>query len=476
MKLYCAWSVMVAAGVMVCAAANFARAGDCNMNGIPDDEDIADCMGDPDCDDCNLNTVPDECDIDAMTSSDVNMDGVPDECVDTSAVGNNWTDDIWGLGGNYPDNDDGVPNLYVSLYGAEIFLDETVTIPSLRILDGSTLDITQTGLEGDLNITHPVQPGNPDALLIRGDTGGSPVSSLMVGDGRTISVSGGAVHVAEGGRYEAAGAVVAGGASMAQANNSQLEAEDVTIDEGMVPGTIVLSQTMQLTASGSVTLEGVAALGSTSCTPPIFNLSGSVVVEIAADMNLKGTADTTNTSTMSVQLGGDWNNQSLDPQGFDWTAGKLTMGDGVVAGSTAGGLQIFETAGQNFGPNGMGFVDNFAMDTLEVAPAANVSFVDAFDNDDDGQSACSEALYVDTLILGAGATVTVTDTRIYCNTLINSGASVTPVGCGAIVAIIPPPPPIPAVSEWGIVAMVLLTLTAATIIHSNRGQREGFLR
>ena len=53
---------------------------DCNDNGIPDAQDIADCTGEPWCGDCNNNEVPDGCDIDAGTSQDVNGNGVPDEC------------------------------------------------------------------------------------------------------------------------------------------------------------------------------------------------------------------------------------------------------------------------------------------------------------------------------------------------------------------------------------------------------------
>lgn len=67
-------------------------ARDCNENGIPDEEDVAngtspDCNGNdvPDeCEltgnDCNGNQVPDVCDVDAGTSSDCQDDGIPDEC------------------------------------------------------------------------------------------------------------------------------------------------------------------------------------------------------------------------------------------------------------------------------------------------------------------------------------------------------------------------------------------------------------
>lgn len=68
---------------------------DCNGNGVPDDQDIADGVS-ADCNtnqipdeceldfglsaDCNNNQTPDECDIDAGTSDDCGGNGVPDEC------------------------------------------------------------------------------------------------------------------------------------------------------------------------------------------------------------------------------------------------------------------------------------------------------------------------------------------------------------------------------------------------------------
>ncbi len=62
---------------------------DCNHNGIPDTQDLAegtsqDCNGNqlPDeCErDCNNNEVPDDCDIAQGTSRDFNNNGLPDEC------------------------------------------------------------------------------------------------------------------------------------------------------------------------------------------------------------------------------------------------------------------------------------------------------------------------------------------------------------------------------------------------------------
>ena len=62
---------------------------DCNGNGVPDEQDIADALsadcdgnGFPDeCDpDCNGNGVPDDCEIADGTVSDCDGNGVPDEC------------------------------------------------------------------------------------------------------------------------------------------------------------------------------------------------------------------------------------------------------------------------------------------------------------------------------------------------------------------------------------------------------------
>ncbi|MDY7109553.1 MAG: C1 family peptidase [Planctomycetota bacterium] len=49
---------------------------DCNGNGVPDDEDIANGTSM----DCNENGRPDECDLLYGTSPDINGNGVPDEC------------------------------------------------------------------------------------------------------------------------------------------------------------------------------------------------------------------------------------------------------------------------------------------------------------------------------------------------------------------------------------------------------------
>lgn len=63
---------------------------DCNSNGIPDSQDIAECDGSVWCSDCNGNNVPDGCDLDDGTLHDETQpggggpDGYPDECQDVT--------------------------------------------------------------------------------------------------------------------------------------------------------------------------------------------------------------------------------------------------------------------------------------------------------------------------------------------------------------------------------------------------------
>ena len=66
----------MAAPVVMTQAEWFAPAQDCNDNGVPDWQDIANGTSL----DCNANGVPDECDLASGTSLDLDGDGILDEC------------------------------------------------------------------------------------------------------------------------------------------------------------------------------------------------------------------------------------------------------------------------------------------------------------------------------------------------------------------------------------------------------------
>ncbi len=85
---------------------------DCNSNGIPDDQDIIDCVGDLACADCNSNGRPDGCDIDDGVSADCQPNNIPDDC-EADADGDGVPDicDICAGGDDHADSDgDSVPD------------------------------------------------------------------------------------------------------------------------------------------------------------------------------------------------------------------------------------------------------------------------------------------------------------------------------------------------------------------------------
>jgi hypothetical protein len=112
---------------------------------------------------------------------------------------------------------------------------------------------------------------------------------------------------------------------------------------------------------------------------------------------------------------------------FNWIDGALVM-DNLDQ-------KKFEVAGVDIGATSTGFVDNFGFGDIEVAAGASVNMIDLFDNDAEGQGSCTEALYVQTLTLEAGAHLTLDGCRVYYETLIDNGATITELGCGALVNI-----------------------------------------
>ena len=83
-----------------------------------------------------------------------------------------------------------------------------------------------------------------------------------------------------------------------------------------------------------------------------------------------------------------------------------------------------------------------------------------------GAGAFQEALYVDTLVLNAGSSITLDNCRVYCNHLIDHGAQIDTVGFGTLLFDLSKP--VPTVAEWGVVTMTLLVLTAGTLAIARR--------
>ncbi len=401
-------------------------------NGIPDECDIASCSGNPGCDDCNLNGVPDGCDIGGGFSQDlIPLDGVPDECASfqshCSEPGQElyWTcEDNWPLNGGYPDDVDSAAGVSVTLPdGAIAFLNETVLIPSLLLEVGSQLNVTQSGSQGDLQFSAPA------VLNVEGN--------LLVGGAREIGGAPGEapdVTVGPEGVYEADPVVVAGGAVSAslRASSLSLVGSDCFIPPCPHGGEVALTDSMSITTTGDLLIDGSLANGHCDLhgarsahqqtasdgggevvlsfhTPPSMHLpSPGTRVIVGANVVLVGAAGFLNESLLPFDVGGDWENHSVRPDCFEAVVGTIRMNGGAP--------QTFEVAATDTGGNG-GSSDNFRIGTLEVAANCDVTLVDAFNNDLQGQASCGEAQYVDNLVLEAGATLTAQNCRLYYDTL-----------------------------------------------------------
>jgi hypothetical protein len=196
-------------------------------------------------------------------------------------------------------------------------------------------------------------------------------------------------------------------------------------------GSIFLRDAMALTA-GDLVLDGLTF---SDCpqegggTPPVLSGASDATVS-AGNLVLTGCASLGFSSSQSLLISGDFVNESTCPGDFNFN-GNMNMGGASSLGAPP--PQTFEVAGRDLGPGVAGFATNFSMGGLEIAPGANVLFQDQFDNFQDGQTPCGEALYVGHLTLRAGSTITLDNCRVYFNQLLDEGGAVNLIGCAGVV-------------------------------------------
>ncbi len=406
---------------------------DCNGNGTPDADEIRNCIADPGCDDCNLNEVPDSCDITAGTSIDANMDGVPDECTffDDGGADDNWsTPENWN-NNEVPNNLDLINDESVTIDLNAADLDLLVEVDTLRLLDGAALDILGVSTE-DFSIEEV------GGIQIASDF--AQQSTMLVGNTRKVSVPIGTLHIMSGGVYAASN-------FGQQPAASRLEAANVLIESRCgepVPGEMTLSGLMDTEIQGDLVIDArqdcvVCAFCTTGMgtaygtvsggeTPPILRIRDAAVLRVHGSLAILGPGQFIHSSTVPVEIGGDFINESPCPQCFQGT-GTFMLGPT----STPFLPQEFEVAGADVGPIAAGFDENFALDAIEITSDAEVSFIDTFPNTATGMC---EAQYVRTLILHNNATISLTDCRLYYGELINKGGSVVVIGTGALIQVI----------------------------------------
>jgi hypothetical protein len=174
-----------------------------------------------------------------------------------------------------------------------------------------------------------------------------------------------------------------------------------------------------------------------SGTPPILKVSDAARVAVERDFGLGITASVRYDSSEAMELGGNFDNSSTLPSGFDWTQ------SGIVLNGAA--PQVFEVAGIDVGPclEGFGtnadavedtaFHGNFSLGSLVVEAGVIAEFGNTRLNTV-GTGLCDEALYVGQLRLESGSVVTLNNCKIYYDSLTQEGdVSVNVVGCGALV-------------------------------------------
>mgnify|MGYP001605826655 CR=1 FL=1 len=456
---------------------------DCNGNGVPDDQDIENCAGAAACDDCNLNGVLDECDIASFTSFDFDFNGVPDECIfyDNGGFGGYWSSAGNWFGDQIPNNLDLINDESVTIDTFGVNLDLKVEVDTLRLLDGASLTITGL-VDEDLFVEEP------GGILLT--SAAAQQSRLLLG-ARQIMMTTSLLDVQSGGLFDLAPAPASAGngagGAVANVEAPLLVVANVHVSSKCgepVPGEMNLGGSMVTHVYGSFVIDGSqdcvvcgfcnSASGSRSGvvaggeTPPIVRVMDSAKVRIGGSLVLLRGSRLVHTSSSPIEVSGDFINESICPQCFDMRGAIIFQPQGfAVAANVANPVQNIEVAGRDLGPTPLGFNTNFAFSTLEIAPSTVVNFVDNFPNAGTGSR---EALYVDTLILRSGAIVTLSDCRVYYNSLtINDGATIASTGNGGLVPVVAGGP-IPAVSGWGLGLVAFgLAIAGSIVVARSRG-------
>jgi hypothetical protein len=192
---------------------------DCNLNGVPDTDDIsggtsqdANGNGVPDeCEDCNGNGVLDPQDIAGGTSADVNANGLPDEC-EPDCNGNGLPDSfdieqgtsVDAYGNGVPDecetdcDGDGASDYTEICLDMSLDLDRDVTLDACEDCDGDgVLDLAALDGGHDVWVADKIRPSlrrflSQTGTVVRdsGDAGlAQPGDVLALADGRVLATS-----------------------------------------------------------------------------------------------------------------------------------------------------------------------------------------------------------------------------------------------------------------------------------------------
>jgi hypothetical protein len=183
---------------------------------------------------------------------------------------------------------------------------------------------------------------------------------------------------------------------------------------------ISLEDSMDIECSGDFVVDGAeGGPFGTIIPPPKLKTDGAAAIRIGGNLELIGQVDMTCRSSQSISIAGNFVNHSTAPELIDCGMGSIVMEPILGFGPSP---VTFEVAGWNLGPTESGLDGNFSLGTLEVAGGVVLQMVDEFDNRTADTGSCDEALYVDTLIVGNGATLETNGCAVYYETLLNNGS------------------------------------------------------
>ncbi len=404
----------------------------------------------------------------------------------TTAVDADWTDDIWDTTpGSYPDNNPGgVPGKCARLDGADVYLDKSIEVDGLELINGAVLRLKRP-IPTDLSIK------DPGAIVNQGQ--------ILVNRRNTIHVPGGQMELDVAGQYKAGTDNVLASAEMEADGVTLLptpcgQAEEMSISQSMrvvCTGDFVMDGTDPQVVCDPGEIEPGKAIGGK--TPPVLRVgtdrySGTAKsgLELPASLRIDGSFQMLTTAVVGIRcqgttvaLRGHFDNQSTHPEWFDWPAGTLRL-EGTSA-------QTFEVGGVDSDPplvDPFNYGDpphtNFFIREVQVSSKSTVTFQNLHVNTNGNTpGACEEALYVQRLVLENGGIMTLDNVRIYAAHFVGDEGNVIELGCGELVhpSGYDPPPlgncrPIPTVSEWGLVVMTLLLAAAGSLVAARRRLRS----
>ncbi len=429
--------------------------------------------------------------------------GVPDECLVAVGGGGttNYTDGTNWIGGVPAINV--VPNSFSATLdgcGAKLILDADVIVDTMNIRSCASLDVSggnlTTVLLGGIDVngdTSGPLPGTQNAeLSIRGSHTVTTDNVQVRNDGNVIMDGLSSLNVSDTLEIAAGGKVSKDPVAVAVA--ASIDAGTVVISGGSCAagtngGELILDDKMSLNVTGDLVMNGSTETAA-DCLPsrggvtppPKFDpngcgggrRTGTPSVTIGGSLRIQDNVVVTTTTNCArsssavteaqVLVKGDVVNHSTTPLSFDWSTGGIEL--------SAIDSHTFEVAGRDVSANLKGFAlqgcsktltpcgdvgtpacsnevctpyTNASMGLVKIGDNATVTFVDNFDNEDYIRGA-PEALYVDTLTIGVGASVTVNNCSVYYRTLVPPGFVPTLVGTAKFEQLpvtIAPPGPVP---------------------------------